>query len=383
MSMLFAQNERIPNEWAAMRERVSAEQRVALIIRPDMIKAASQRPSECHARMSIRKDFGERPHMSMKGFFAQDAQKRPGMRMGGALRKRASAKQCGSAHTYPWRFQMNKLTCRTLFTIALSVILTLSPLAAQAAPVREELSHPVSGSGASVDLASRFRPASRISTFSAKTSIPGRIVKSGKKRRFKRPDGTYLRSRWVKVNGKTYYFSKTTYAVTGLSYIGGKVFMFSRSGVLYTKNRTVKGKKLKLNKDHSVYSYGGKRYNINTGKSSKKGQQVADFARRFVGNPYKWGGSSLTHGADCSGFVMAVYAHFNIRLPHYDAWIRKCGRPVPSLAAARPGDVICYNGHVAIYLGNNRIVHAAGDKYGICIGNNAAYTRILSIRRFF
>ena len=63
-----------------------AEQRVALIIRPNMIKAASQRPSECHARMSIRKAFGERPHMSMKGFFAQDAQKRPGMRMGGALR---------------------------------------------------------------------------------------------------------------------------------------------------------------------------------------------------------------------------------------------------------------------------------------------------------
>ena len=94
LSMLFAQNERIPNEWAAMRERVSAEQRVALIIRPDMIKAASQRPSECHARMSIRKAFGERPHMSMKGFFAQNAQKRPGMRMGGALRERACAQQC-------------------------------------------------------------------------------------------------------------------------------------------------------------------------------------------------------------------------------------------------------------------------------------------------
>ena len=71
-----------------------AEQRVALIIRPNMIKAASQRPSECHARMSIRKAFGERPHMSMKGFFAQDAQKRPGMRMGGALRERACAQQC-------------------------------------------------------------------------------------------------------------------------------------------------------------------------------------------------------------------------------------------------------------------------------------------------
>ena len=128
-----------------------------------------------------------------------------------------------------------------------------------------------------------------------------------------------------------------------------------------------------------MYSYDGIRYN--TAKS--KGQQVADYACRFLGTPYKWGGSSLTKGADCSGFVMAVYAHFGIYLPHYDASIRKCGRKVSNLSKARPGDVICYDGHVAIYLGNNRIVHSTSSHSGVCIGYNARYTRILSIRRFF
>ena len=130
------------------------------------------------------------------------------------------------------------------------------------------------------------------------------------------------------------------------------------------------------NGGNSGASY-GKRY------GSGKGQQVVDYAVQFVGNPYKWGGSSLTNGCDCSGFVMAVYAHFGITLPHYDAWIRKCGTEVHGLANARPGDVICYDGHVAIYMGGNRIVHAADYKYGICIWNNAAYRKILSIRRFF
>jgi cell wall-associated NlpC family hydrolase len=80
---------------------------------------------------------------------------------------------------------------------------------------------------------------------------------------------------------------------------------------------------------------------------------------------------------------MAVYARFGISLPHYDAWIRQRGRAVNGLANAQPGDVICYDGHVAIYMGGGRIVHAADYKYGICIWNNAAFRRILSIRRFF
>ena len=112
-------------------------------------------------------------------------------------------------------------------------------------------------------------------------------------------------------------------------------------------------------------------------------REVVNFAVQFVGCPYKWGGSSLTNGCDCSGFVMKVYEHFGVQLPHYDAWIRQRGRAINGLANAQPGDVICYDGHVAIYMGGGRIVHAADYKYGICIWNNAAFRRILSIRRFF
>ena len=199
-----------------------------------------------------------------------------------------------------------------------------------------------------------------------------------------------LLSGWQTIGKKRYYISvKKLYRLTGLQYIGNKHYYFNSKGVRQTINQVVGGKKIVFNADGSVYSYGAKVFGgsgpsqnrKNSGTS--KGQQVVNYAVQFVGNPYKWGGSSLTHGADCSGFVMAVYSHFGIRLPHYDAWIRKCGRSVNGLANAQPGDVICYNGHVAIYMGGGRIVHAADYRYGICIWNNAAYRRILSIRRFF
>ena len=114
-----------------------------------------------------------------------------------------------------------------------------------------------------------------------------------------------------------------------------------------------------------------------------KGQQVANFALQFVGNPYVWGGTSLTHGADCSGFVMSVYKHFGKKLPHSSAAQRRYGKKVRSLKEARAGDVICYSGHVAIYLGNRRIVHASSRKTGIKVSPDAAYRRIVSIRRMF
>lgn len=197
---------------------------------------------------------------------------------------------------------------------------------------------------------------------------------------------------WQTIGGKRYYISvKKLYRLTGFQYIGKKTYYFNSKGVQQRKNQVIKGKKLIFNSNGTVYSYGKKIFKnggSNSGSSSGrrfsgKGQQVVDYAVQFVGNPYKWGGSSLTNGCDCSGFVMAVYAHFGISLPHYDAWIRKCGTEVHGLANAQPGDVICYDGHVAIYMGGNRIVHAADYKYGICIWNNAAYRRILSIRRFF
>lgn len=115
-------------------------------------------------------------------------------------------------------------------------------------------------------------------------------------------------------------------------------------------------------------------------KSSSKREAVVDYALQFLGNPYVWGGTSLTNGTDCSGFTMSVYAHFGYSLPHYDASQRSCGTAVDSLADALPGDLICYNGHVAIYMGGGRIVHASNPRTGITTGN-ASYRQIVAIRR--
>lgn len=119
-----------------------------------------------------------------------------------------------------------------------------------------------------------------------------------------------------------------------------------------------------------------------SGSGSELGQAVADFACRFVGNPYVWGGTSLTNGADCSGFVMSVYANFGVSLPHSSSADRHVGYAVDGLENAQPGDLICYSGHVALYIGNGQIVHASTAKTGIII-SNANYRSILSIRRIF
>lgn len=112
------------------------------------------------------------------------------------------------------------------------------------------------------------------------------------------------------------------------------------------------------------------------------GAEVANFACQFVGNPYVWGGTSLTEGADCSGFVMSVYANFGIELPHSSSADRNVGYGIATLDEAIPGDILCYSGHVAIYIGNGQIVHASTSKTGIII-SSATYRNILSIRRIF
>jgi cell wall-associated NlpC family hydrolase len=114
----------------------------------------------------------------------------------------------------------------------------------------------------------------------------------------------------------------------------------------------------------------------------ESGQAVIEFATQFIGNPYVWGGSSLTHGADCSGFVMAVYGNFGFRLPHYDRSDRSVGSPVASLAEARAGDIVCYNGHVALYMGDGMIVHAQDERHGITT-SRADFMHIVCIRRLF
>lgn len=116
---------------------------------------------------------------------------------------------------------------------------------------------------------------------------------------------------------------------------------------------------------------------------SEMGKAVIDFATQFVGNPYVWGGTSLTNGADCSGFVMSVYANFGVSLPHSSAALRSQGYGVEGgLANAQSGDIICYSGHVALYIGDGKIVHASTSKTGIII-SNAAYREILAVRRIF
>jgi len=113
---------------------------------------------------------------------------------------------------------------------------------------------------------------------------------------------------------------------------------------------------------------------------SGSGSSVVDYATQFVGNPYVWGGTSLTGGADCSGFVQSVYANFGVSLPRTSYEQQNAGTEV-SYADAQPGDLICYGGHVAIYMGNGRIVHASNSVDGIKISDNAAYRTIVSVRR--
>lgn len=111
------------------------------------------------------------------------------------------------------------------------------------------------------------------------------------------------------------------------------------------------------------------------------GQQVVNYALRFVGNRYVYGGTSLTSGTDCSGFTMGVYKNFGYSLPRTSSAQRSSGRAVASLAQAQPGDLICYSGHVAIYMGNNKIVHAANSRRGIVAGDSATSMKIIGIRR--
>ena len=122
---------------------------------------------------------------------------------------------------------------------------------------------------------------------------------------------------------------------------------------------------------------GNKNPGYSTGVS---GSAVVNYAMNFVGNPYVWGGKDPNTGADCSGFTSYVYAHFGISIPSYSYSQRSVGQEV-SYSNAQAGDLICYAGHVAIYMGNGQIVHAKGTAYGIVAYDNATYRPIITVRR--
>ena len=108
---------------------------------------------------------------------------------------------------------------------------------------------------------------------------------------------------------------------------------------------------------------------------------MANYACQFIGNPYVYGGTSLTNGADCSGFVMSVYAAYGVSLPHSSGSLRSVGYGV-SKSDMQPGDIVCYNGHVGIYAGNGKLVDAVNSSKGICL-SNAFRDPIITVRRIF
>ena len=117
-----------------------------------------------------------------------------------------------------------------------------------------------------------------------------------------------------------------------------------------------------------------------------KRQKVIDYAKKFLGNPYVYGGTSLTHGTDCSGFTMGVYKHFGYNLPRTSGSQSGYGKKVSSLSNAKPGDLLFYsNGtrinHVALYMGNNKVIHASNPSTGIKTTSPANYRTIAKIRR--
>ena len=186
---------------------------------------------------------------------------------------------------------------------------------------------------------------------------------------------------WVKVSieeGEGYVSTQYVTLSTEFKYAESKAEEEARLAREAAEREAAAAAARKSSKSSSSSSSSSKSYSAPSGSN---GSAVANYAVQFVGNPYVYGGTSLTNGADCSGFVMSVYRQFGVSLPHSSSALRSSGYGV-SQGEMQPGDIVCYSGHVGIYIGNGQIVHASNARDGIKI-SGAYYRSILAVRRIF
>ena len=186
---------------------------------------------------------------------------------------------------------------------------------------------------------------------------------------------------WVKVSieeGEGYVSTQYVTLSTEFKYAESKAEEEARLAREAAEREAAAAAARKSSKSSSSSSSSSKSYSAPSGSN---GSAVANYAVQFVGNPYVYGGTSLTNGADCSGFVMSVYRQFGVSLPHSSSALRSSGYGV-SQSEMQPGDIVCYSGHVGIYIGNGQIVHASNARDGIKI-STAYYRSILAVRRIF
>ena len=201
------------------------------------------------------------------------------------------------------------------------------------------------------------------------------VNKSGGKNYLYDSNGKLLKSQWVKLDGKTYYAGSDGAALTGMQTIDSKKYYFNDDGVLQTDTVVVSdGVAYSVAADGQV-----------TGKSNNVGAAMAAYGQKFVGNPYVWGGTDLVNGADCSGFCYAIHQKFGIQLMRVaddqmkgpsEAY-QKLGYKKGTVISDKnllPGDLVFYGtasyaSHVAMYIGNNKVVHAANSRLGIIISD--------------